>query len=299
MQDPLADIHNKRAYDLATQVADEIERSRFCPKSSDNVDLTQSIYKIIQELDLALLENENYLSEINQLREDHRHLERAYERERESKRNTDSRLHEIELQHEDEKEKLHQKIFQLERTVKDISMKIKMTEDQSILIEETEMKIESKYQELNDKYSQLLRSTETRFIEQLKRDFQVEKHHLTEEISRLKLEIEDRDCQVSLIKRSLQERVKMINELCQERDTLSNECDHLKKRIEFLEKKLITHTSPVSSNDSSGKHDETWFSVPMKGSCLQIAGAMIFVVVWIVRTWDGYFSRHITYCPPI
>ena len=298
MQDPLQDIQSKRTYDLATQVMEELERLRFSSQqNNDNDDLKQAISHLVQELDVALLENDNYLTEICRLKDEHRLLEKAFEKERESKRKTELRMHELELQCEDEKEKLHERIIDLERTVRDISMKIKMTEDQSIIIEETEQKIESKYQELNDKYSQLLQSNESKFIEELKSDFETEKNRLLDDITHMKLQIEDQEYQMSLAKRSIQDKVQIINNLHQEKETLSSETHQLRKQVDFLEKKIVYLSPSTPKLDVASKQSDSCPPAPLKSPCLQIALAVIIIFVW--SGWDGLLSRDIAYCPPI
>lgn len=297
MQDLLQDVQKKRTYDLGTQVMEEIQSLRLSNRKNDDSGLMQAISQVILEFDVALIENDNYLSEVCRLKDEQHLLEKAFEKEREIKRKSDCRLHELELQYEDEKEKLQQKIITLERSMRDISTKIKMTEDQSIIIEQTEQEIENKYRELKDKYSQLLQSNETRFVEELKSDFETEKSRLMDDITHMKCQIEEQEYQMSLTKRSLQEKVQIINNLVREKNCLADQTHQLQQRIDFLEKKIAYSSASARETDVPSRQGDSCSSTPVKGSCLQITLAIILILIW--SGWDGLLSRDTAYCPPI
>ncbi|KAG9511139.1 JNK-interacting protein, partial [Fragariocoptes setiger] len=161
-QNPDSDSHviSERVKNLATQIYQELKRiiSR-CNYDEDVLSgLMPLIVRVLESLDLALIENQQLQVELELCKDDNEQLAVMFEKEKAAKRGIDQKLIETEDAYDEERQQHQQKIESLENIVKMFELKVKNATDQATRLEEKESQKNIEYNKLHDRYSDLLRS---------------------------------------------------------------------------------------------------------------------------------------------
>lgn len=134
LPNPNFDSHviSERVKNLATQIYQELKRiiSR-CNYDEDVLSgLMPLIVRVLESLDLALIENQQLQVELELCKDDNEQLVMMFEKEKVAKRATDKKLIESEYAYEEERQQHQQKIESLENIVKMFELKSKNASDQ-------------------------------------------------------------------------------------------------------------------------------------------------------------------------
>jgi len=87
------------------------------------------IVNVLESLDLALIENQQFQVELELCKDDNEQLVSAFEKEKQGKKKIEQRLFEFEFYTEEEKQQYQQRIDSLANIVKMLEMKAKNASD--------------------------------------------------------------------------------------------------------------------------------------------------------------------------
>lgn len=127
-----SNVISERVKNLATQIYQELKRiiSR-CNYDNDIVSgLMPLIVRVLESLDLALIENQQLQVDLELCRDDNEQLVVMFEKEKAAKRAIDKKLIETEYANEEERQQYQQKIESLDNVVKMMELKAKNASDQ-------------------------------------------------------------------------------------------------------------------------------------------------------------------------
>lgn len=127
-----SNVISERVKNLATQIYQELKRiiSR-CNYDEDILSgLMPLIVRVLESLDLALIENQQLQVELELCKDDNEQLVVMFEKEKAAKRAIDKKLIESEYAYEEERQQYQQKIESLDNTVKMYELKAKNASDQ-------------------------------------------------------------------------------------------------------------------------------------------------------------------------
>lgn len=120
-------------------------------------DLMPNIVNMLECLDLAYTANQEHEVELELLREDNEQLVTQYEREKQLRRTTDSKLLELEDVTEEENKVLQAKVESLESIVRMLELKSKNATDHVFRLEEKENEMRREFTKVHDRYTELLK----------------------------------------------------------------------------------------------------------------------------------------------
>lgn len=155
-----SNVISERVKNLATQIYQELKRiiSR-CNYDEDILSgLMPLIVRVLESLDLALIENQQLQVELELCKDDNDQLVIMFEKEKAAKRAIDKKLIESEYAYEEERQQYQQKIESLDNVVKMFELKAKNASDQATRFEEKEAERKKEYNKLHDRYTDLLKS---------------------------------------------------------------------------------------------------------------------------------------------
>lgn len=155
-----SNVISERVKNLATQIYQELKRiiSR-CNYDEDILSgLMPLIVRVLESLDLALIENQQLQVEIELCKDDNEQLVVMFEKEKAAKRAIDKKLIESEYAYEEERQQYQQRIESLDSVVKMFELKAKNASDQAARFEEKEAERKKEYNKLHDRYTELLKS---------------------------------------------------------------------------------------------------------------------------------------------
>lgn len=127
-----SNVISERVKNLATQIYQELKRiiSR-CNYDEDILSgLMPLIVRVLESLDLALIENQQLQVELELCKDDNEQLVIMFEKEKAAKRAIDKKLIESEYAYEEERQQYQQKIESLDNVVKMFELKTKNASDQ-------------------------------------------------------------------------------------------------------------------------------------------------------------------------
>lgn len=127
-----SNVISERVKNLATQIYQELKRiiSR-CNYDEDILSgLMPLIVRVLESLDLALIENQQLQVELELCKDDNEQLVIMFEKEKAAKRAIDKKLIESEYAYEEERQQYQQKIESLDNVVKMFELKAKNASDQ-------------------------------------------------------------------------------------------------------------------------------------------------------------------------
>lgn len=127
-----SNVISERVKNLATQIYQELKRiiSR-CNYNEDILSgLMPLIVRVLESLDLALIENQQLQVELELCKDDNDQLVIMFEKEKAAKRAIDKKLIESEYAYEEERQQYQQKVESLDNTVKMYELKAKNASDQ-------------------------------------------------------------------------------------------------------------------------------------------------------------------------
>lgn len=127
-----SNVISERVKNLATQIYQELKRiiSR-CNYDEDILSgLMPLIVRVLESLDLALIENQQLQVELELCKDDNEQLVIMFEKEKSAKRTIDKKLIESEYTYEEERQQYQQKIESLDNVVKMFELKAKNASDQ-------------------------------------------------------------------------------------------------------------------------------------------------------------------------
>ena len=127
-----SNVISERVKNLATQIYQELKRiiSR-CNYDEDILSgLMPLIVRVLESLDLALIENQQLQVELELCKDDNEQLVIMFEKEKTAKRAIDKKLIESEYAYEEERQQYQQKIESLDNVVKMFELKTKNASDQ-------------------------------------------------------------------------------------------------------------------------------------------------------------------------
>lgn len=132
-----SNVISERVKNLATQIYQELKRiiSR-CNYDEDILSgLMPLIVRVLESLDLALIENQQLQVELELCKDDNEQLVIMFEKEKAAKRAIDKKLIESEYAYEEERQQYQQKIESLDNIVKMFELKAKNASDQGMYYE--------------------------------------------------------------------------------------------------------------------------------------------------------------------
>lgn len=127
-----SNVISERVKNLATQIYQELKRiiSR-CNYDEDILSgLMPLIVRVLESLDLAIIENQQLQVELELCKDDNDQLVIMFEKEKAAKRAIDKKLIESEYAYEEERQQYQQKIESLDNVVKMFELKTKNASDQ-------------------------------------------------------------------------------------------------------------------------------------------------------------------------
>lgn len=126
-----SNVISERVKNLATQIYQELKRiiSR-CYDEDILSGLMPLIVRVLESLDLALIENQQLQVELELCKDDNEQLVIMFEKEKAAKRAIDKKLIESEYAYEEERQQYQQKIDSLDSAVKMYELKAKNASDQ-------------------------------------------------------------------------------------------------------------------------------------------------------------------------
>lgn len=130
-----SNVISERVKNLATQIYQELKRiiSR-CNYDEDILSgLMPLIVRVLESLDLAIIENQQLQVELELCKDDNEQLVIMFEKEKAAKRAIDKKLIESEYAYEEERQQYQQKIESLDSVVKMFELKAKNASDQGKL----------------------------------------------------------------------------------------------------------------------------------------------------------------------
>jgi hypothetical protein len=122
---------SERVQTLASQIYTELQRIiNRCNDDEDVVGgLMPLIVNVLESLDLALIENQQFQVELELCKDDNEQLVSAFEKEKTNKKKVEQRLFEFEFTSDEEKQHYQQKIDSLANIVKMLELKAKNSAD--------------------------------------------------------------------------------------------------------------------------------------------------------------------------
>ena len=152
-------VVSEKVQTLAAQIYTELQRIiNRCNDDEDVVGgLMPLVVNVLESLDLALIENQQFQVELELCKDDNEQLVQAFEKEKLCKKKVEQRLFEFEFTTDEEKQHYQQKIDSLANIVKMLELKAKNSADHSSRLEEKETEMKKEYNKLHDRYTEVLR----------------------------------------------------------------------------------------------------------------------------------------------
>uniref|UniRef100_A0A915E2I6 RH2 domain-containing protein n=1 Tax=Ditylenchus dipsaci TaxID=166011 RepID=A0A915E2I6_9BILA len=116
------------------------------------------VVNVLENLDLAYLEKEEHLVDLEMLKEENEQVLNQFERERQMRKNQDQKCLEMEESLVEQNRELESKIESLESIVRMLELKSKNASDHANRLEEREADQKVEYEKLHERYNELLRT---------------------------------------------------------------------------------------------------------------------------------------------
>uniref|UniRef100_A0A9J2PWE9 RH1 domain-containing protein n=1 Tax=Ascaris lumbricoides TaxID=6252 RepID=A0A9J2PWE9_ASCLU len=143
---------------LASSIYKEFE-TMIQKSGEDSVkNLMPLVVNVLESLDLAYLEKEEYSVDLEMLKEDNEQLITQYEREKQLRRAQDQKCLEIEDTLMEQIRELESKIESLESIMRMLELKAKNASDHAARLEEREADQKNEFDKLHERYNVLLRT---------------------------------------------------------------------------------------------------------------------------------------------
>ncbi|XP_064482319.1 C-Jun-amino-terminal kinase-interacting protein 4-like isoform X2 [Ornithodoros turicata] len=161
------DVMSEKVQSLAGSIYQEFQR--MISKYDEDVvkDLMPLVVNVLENLDLACMENQEHEVELELLREDNEQLVTQYEREKQLRKASEQKLLEVEYTVDDDRRDLQGKVEGLESVVRMLELKSKNTSDHATRLEEKESEMKKEYAKLHERYTELFK-THMDYIERTK-----------------------------------------------------------------------------------------------------------------------------------
>jgi hypothetical protein len=121
-------------------------------------DLMPLVVNVLESLDLAYLEKEEHLVDLEMLKEDNEQLITQYEREKQLRKTQDQKCLELEESASEQTRELEGKIQSLESIVRMLELRAKNATDHATRLEERENIQKDEFDKLHQRYNDLLRT---------------------------------------------------------------------------------------------------------------------------------------------
>lgn len=155
-----SNVISERVKNLATQIYQELKRIiSICNYNEDILSgLMPLIVRVLESLDLALIENQQLQVDLELCKDDNEQLVAMFEKEKQAKRALDKKLIETEYAFEEDRQKYQHKLETLDNSLKLLELKSKNASDQAARFEEKDIERKAEYSKLHDRYTELLKS---------------------------------------------------------------------------------------------------------------------------------------------
>lgn len=149
---------NEKVASLASSIYTELEKIvKGCGRDTVK-DLMPIVVNVLEALDSAYQEKEEQVVENELLKDDYEKLLSQYEREKQSRKDSEMKLFQSEDSFAEQKRDYDDKIKSLESIVRMIDLKSKNTSDHVIRLEEKENELKREYAKLHDRYTELFKT---------------------------------------------------------------------------------------------------------------------------------------------
>ncbi|XP_067139297.1 C-Jun-amino-terminal kinase-interacting protein 4-like isoform X2 [Centruroides vittatus] len=247
-------VMSEKVQTLAGNIYQEFEK--MIGKYDEDVvkELMPLVVNVLENLDLAVMENQEHEVELELLREDNEQLVTQYEREKQLRKATEQRLLEMEYSVEDDKRDLQGKVESLESIVRMLELKAKNSNDHASRLEEKETEMRKEYTKLHERYTELFK-THMDYMERTKILFGTERLEAITNKSRQGLNFSGLRTESSLYSNSLNTPTKSIVSLVDfpsivSPNASSSSNTSLKSELQDLQSSSAV-TSPTSTNAES------------------------------------------------
>ncbi|CAF0717009.1 unnamed protein product [Brachionus calyciflorus] len=149
---------NEKVAQLANSIYTELEKIIKLYGRDIVKDLMSIVVNILEALDAAYHEKEELLVENELLRDDNDKLLIQYEREKQTRNDTQLKLYQSEDSFAEQKREYEEKVKSLESIVRMIDLKSKNTSDHILRLEEKENEIRREYNKLHERYTELFKT---------------------------------------------------------------------------------------------------------------------------------------------
>lgn len=151
-------VMSEKVQQLAGNIYQELER--MIERYDEDVvkELMPLVVNVLENLDLAVMENQEHEVELELLREDNEQLVTQYEREKQLRKSSEQRLLEMEYATEDERRNLVSKVESLESIVRMLELKSKNSSDHASRLEDKESEMKKEYTKLHERYTELFKT---------------------------------------------------------------------------------------------------------------------------------------------
>jgi hypothetical protein len=151
-------VLNEKVATLASSIYTELEKIVKLYGRDTVKDLMSIVVNVLEALDAAIHEKEELLAENELLRDDYEKLLNQYDREKQSRKETELKLFQSEDQSAEQKKEYEEKVKSLESIVRMIDLKSKNTSDQVMRLEEKEQEFKREYNKLHERYTELFKT---------------------------------------------------------------------------------------------------------------------------------------------
>lgn len=121
-------------------------------------DLMPLVVNVLENLDLSYLEKEEHAVDLEMLKEENEQLLNQYERERQTRKETDQKCMEIEENLIEQNRELESKISSLESIVRMLELRAKNVTDHANRLEDRENDHKLEFEKLHERYNELLKT---------------------------------------------------------------------------------------------------------------------------------------------
>ncbi|KAI1729398.1 JNKSAPK-associated protein-1 domain-containing protein [Ditylenchus destructor] len=151
-------VMSEKVQMLASSIYKEFE-AMIQKHGQDSVkDLMPLVVNVLENLDLAYLEKEEHMVDLEMLKEENEQVLNQFERERQMRKTQDQKCIEMEENLMEQNRELEEKIQSLESIVRMLELKSKNAQDHANRLEEREADQKMEYEKLHERYNDLLRT---------------------------------------------------------------------------------------------------------------------------------------------
>lgn len=149
---------NERVASLASSIYTELEKIVKAFGRDTVKDLMPIVVNVLEALDSAYHDKEEQVVENELLKDDYEKLLNQYEREKQSRKDTELKLFQSEDSFAEQKKEYEEKVKSLESIVRMIDLKSKNTSDHVMRLEEKESELKREYAKLHERYTELFKT---------------------------------------------------------------------------------------------------------------------------------------------